>query len=164
LKALSADEKLERDEQWMRRAFERARDAEALGEVPVGCVLVDSSNTLIAEGHNLRETSHDPTSHAEMIALRHAALQGQTPRLTDLTAYVTLEPCSMCAGALVLARVARVVYACDDAKAGAVHSMFQIGQTPALNHQFALTRGLMANEGAEMLQAFFKRLRARNSE
>jgi tRNA(adenine34) deaminase len=160
LKILSADEKIERDEAYMREAFTLARQAEALGEVPVGCILVHDALGVVGRGHNLRETSHDPTAHAEMLAIRDAYPRLQTSRFAGVTAYVTLEPCPMCAGALVLARVSRVVYACTDAKAGAVDTLFAIGRTEALNHQFEVTRGVLAEQSTEMLQAFFRRLRA----
>ncbi|MEI8258705.1 MAG: nucleoside deaminase [Deltaproteobacteria bacterium] len=114
-----------------------------------------------ARGHNLRETLNDPTSHAEIMALRWAAMDRGTWRFTGVTAYVTLEPCAMCAGALVNARVTRVVYGADDPKAGAVRSLFTIGQDPRLNHRFELTTGVLADECGDVLRRFFARIRAR---
>jgi tRNA(adenine34) deaminase len=149
------------DERWMRVAIDEARVAAERGEVPVGCVLVDRSDRVISRAHNLRETLQDPTGHAEMIALRWAAMDRESWRLDDVTAYVTLEPCPMCAGALVNARVARVVWGCDDPKAGAVRSLFAIGQDGRLNHRFAISAGVRGEECAGLLKAFFARLRGR---
>jgi tRNA(adenine34) deaminase len=146
---------------WMQLALDEARVAASRGEVPVGCVLVGPEGQLVARAHNLRETLQDPTGHAEMIALRWAAMDRGAWRLSDVTAYVTLEPCAMCAGALVNARVARVVYGCDDPKAGAVRTLFPIGQDPRLNHRFEVTAGVLGEECAEALRSFFLALRAR---
>jgi tRNA(adenine34) deaminase len=142
-------------------ALDEARVAAARGEVPVGCVLVGPEGELIARAHNLRETLQDPTGHAEMIALRWAAMDRGMWRLSGVTAYVTLEPCPMCAGALVNSRVSRVVYGCDDPKAGAVRSLFGIGQDPRLNHRFEVTAGVQGEACAELLRRFFASLRAR---
>jgi tRNA(adenine34) deaminase len=143
----------------MRAAMSEAEAARAKGEVPVGCVLV-RGDVIVGRGHNLRETAHDPTAHAELLAIRDAATRQGDWRLDDVTAYVTLEPCSMCAGALVLARVPNVVYGCDDPKAGAVKSLFSIGQDARLNHRFTLESGVLADECAAMLKEFFAALRA----
>jgi tRNA(adenine34) deaminase len=159
VKLVSADEKLEQDEQWMTLAFEQAQMARALGEVPVGCILVHPELGVVGRGHNLRETSHDPTAHAEMLAIRDAYPRLQSPRFANVCAYVTLEPCAMCAGALVLARVSRVVYACADPKAGAVDTMFEIGKTQSLNHRFEVTAGVLGRQSTELLQQFFRELR-----
>ena len=145
---------------WMRRALELADEAAAMGEVPVGCVLVDSRGAVVGEGFNRRETSKDPTAHAEMLAIRAAASARGDWRLDDVTAYVTLEPCPMCAGALVHSRVARVVYGCTDPKAGAVDTLFTIGQDARLNHRFAVERGVLGDECAQRLRSFFGALRA----
>ena len=118
------------DERFMRLAIEEGDLAAAKGEVPVGAILVDSAGQVVCQAHNLRETTHDPTAHAEVLALREASRLLQRYRMNDLTMYVTLEPCTMCAGALVLARVGRVVYGCTDPKAGAVDTHFHIGQGP----------------------------------
>src|SRR5437763_275848 len=124
----------------MRVALAEADAAAAAGEVPVGCVIV-ANGVELARGRNLRETNHDPTAHAEMIALRGATAERRSWRLEDATLYVTLEPCAMCAGAIVLARVPRVVFGCDDPKGGAVVTLFNIGQDARLNHRFTLERG-----------------------
>ncbi len=147
------------DERWMRVALDLAARASALGEVPVGCVLVGPGGP-VASGFNLRERDKDPTAHAEMIAIRAAATTLERWRLDDLTAYVTLEPCAMCAGALVLARVARVVYGCDDPKAGACGSVYDIGSDGRLNHRFELVKGVLGAECSAALKAFFAGLRA----
>ena len=144
-------------------ALAEADRAGEKGEVPVGCILV-ANDTIVGRGHNLRESSHDPTAHAEMIAIKEAALARGDWRLDDVTAYVTLEPCAMCAGAFVHARVKRVVYGCDDPKSGAVKSLFSIGQDPRLNHRFALESGVRAEECAAKLRAFFEKLRAQGKK
>jgi tRNA(adenine34) deaminase len=145
----------------MKLALDEARVASSRGEVPVGCVLVDRNGAVVSRAHNLRETLEDPTGHAEILALRWAAMDRHTWRLSDLTAYVTLEPCPMCAGALVNARIGRVVYGCDDPKAGAVRTLFAIGQDPRLNHRFELSTGVLGDECSDVLRAFFAALRAR---
>jgi tRNA(adenine34) deaminase len=152
------------DVQWMRVALDEADAAARAGEVPVGCVIVDADGRPLARGHNARETLADPTAHAEMIAIREAAARALSWRLDGATAYVTLEPCPMCAGALVLARVARVVYGCADPKAGAVTSLFAIGRDARLNHRFELTENVLQDECAERLRAFFAALRARRAQ
>jgi tRNA(adenine34) deaminase len=149
------------DHHWMRTALAEADLAAAKGEVPVGCVLVDAASREVARGHNLRETLADPTAHAEMLAIREAAARIRGWRLEQMTAYVTLEPCAMCAGALVQARVGRLVYACADPKGGAVDTMFGIGRDERLNHRFAVTAGLLADESAARLRQFFAGLRDR---
>lgn len=155
----SALEVRSRDEAFMREALEQARIAAARGEVPVGAVLVDPAGAIVQRAHNLRETLEDPTAHAELIALRWAAMDRRSWRLNDLTLYVTLEPCPMCAGALVNARVPRVVWGCDDPKAGAVVSLFNIGVDPRLNHRFECVPGVLGEQCAEELRAFFRKLR-----
>ena len=146
------------DERFMREALAEAAIAANRGEVPVGCVLVEDGQ-VIARGHNLRECSQDPTAHAEMIALRAAAARLGTFRLENVTAYVTLEPCPMCAGALVHSRIRRVVYGCDDAKAGAVRSLYKIGTDGCLNHHFELEAGVLAEECSAQLSGFFTAIR-----
>ena len=148
------------DDAWMRVALEEADAAALVGEVPVGCVIVGTNGTQLGRGRNARESQADPTAHAEMLAIRESAARSLTWRLEGATAYVTLEPCAMCAGAFVLARVARVVYGCSDPKGGAVHSMFGVGIDPRLNHTFEVVPDVLASECAERLQAFFARLRA----
>jgi tRNA(adenine34) deaminase len=149
----------EADLRWMSRALELARAAAFVQEVPVGAVIVREGR-IIGEGHNRTVTDGDPTTHAEMVAIRQAAAAMGDWRLLDSTLYVTLEPCAMCAGALVSARIARLVYGCYDPKAGAIHSLFRIGTDERLNHRFAVTQGVLADEGIELLRAFFARLRA----
>ncbi len=144
----------------MREAMALAAMAEARGEVPVGSVIVRDGK-VIARGYNLRETAQDPTAHAELIAMRAAAARLGSFRLEDTTCYVTLEPCPMCAGALVNARVPRVVYGADDPKAGATKTLYQIGSDSRLNHTFELTAGVLAEECAAQLKAFFAAVRAR---
>ena len=150
----------ELDEQWMREALLEADRAEARGEVPVGAVLV-RDGLIVGRGHNLRETSQDPTSHAELIGIRAAAARLGTWRLEEVTCYVTLEPCPMCAGALVNSRVPRVVYGCDDPKAGATRTLYEIGSDSRLNHRFELVSGVLAEECAGRLSGFFAKLRRR---
>ena len=142
------------DEQFMRLAIEEARRALAHDDVPVGAVIV-AGGEVIAAGHNERERRGDPTAHAEIIALRAAAAHVGSWRVLDATLYVTLEPCAMCAGAIVLARVPRVVYAADDPKAGAAGSVLDVLSEPRLNHRPAVHRGLLADEAAGILRAFF---------
>jgi tRNA(adenine34) deaminase len=151
----------ERMTEWMRMALAEGDAAAALGEVPVGCVIVDADDRVIARGHNGRETLADPTAHAEVIALREAAARSLTWRLEGATAVVTLEPCAMCAGALVHARVARVVYGCADPKGGAIDTMFGIGRDSRLNHRYEVVAGVLEGECASQLRAFFADLRKR---
>ena len=151
------------DSAWMQHAIDEARAAAAMGEVPVGCVIV-KDGAVIARGHNLRESDKDPTAHAEMIAIRAAAKATGDHRLNGATAYVTLEPCPMCAGALVHARVDRVVYGCTDPKAGAVHTLFAIGRDTRLNHVFEVEGGVRAEECAALLRSFFEALRAQGKK
>jgi tRNA(adenine34) deaminase len=149
------------DEAWMREAIAEARRAEARGEVPVGAVVVHEG-AIIARGRNEREISQDPTTHAEMIAIREAARVLGSWRLIDTTLYVTLEPCPMCAGALVNARVPRVVWGCSDPKAGATETLYTIGSDPRLNHRFECVPGVLADDCAELLTGFFAAIRAKN--
>jgi tRNA(adenine34) deaminase len=142
------------DEMYMRRALELARDAEAAGEVPVGAVIV-RGNEIIAEGFNRPISQRDPTAHAEMIALRAAAALSDSYRLTGTTLYVTLEPCAMCAGAMVHARVERLVYAAPDPRAGAAGSVFNVVQNPALNHRLDVDAGVLGDECGSLLRNFF---------
>ncbi|HEX7665717.1 MAG TPA: tRNA adenosine(34) deaminase TadA [Polyangiaceae bacterium] len=144
----------------MREALVLADEAAAVGEVPIGCVLVDASGNVVGRGRNTREASHDPTGHAEIHALREASQAIGDWRLENVTAFVTLEPCAMCAAAFVHARIARVVYGCADPKGGAVDTLFTIGQDARLNHRFEVTRGVLEQECAEKLRSFFGKLRA----
>ena len=143
------------DEQWMRQALTLARQAESLGEVPVGALLV-KDDALVAEGYNQPIQNHDATSHAEVMALRNAGQVLNNYRLPDTTMYVTLEPCSMCVGAMIHARVRRVVYATSDPRTGALGGAFNLLQTETHNHVFEVTAGVMADESKEMLQQFFR--------
>jgi tRNA(adenine34) deaminase len=139
----------------MRRALDLARHAEQAGEVPVGALVV-LNDEVIGEGWNQPIVSHDPTAHAEIVALRAAATRLKNYRLTDTTLYVTLEPCAMCAGAIVQARVARVVYGATDPKAGAAGSVFNLLGSPSLNHRAQVTGGVLAEECGTMLRKFFE--------
>lgn len=143
----------------MSRALELARAAEAAGEVPVGAVIV-KDDQIIAEGWNQPITLRDPSAHAEMIAMRAAAQILDNYRLLDTTLYVTLEPCAMCAGAMVHARVKRLVYAATDPRAGAAGTIFNITQHEALNHRLEVTGGVMAEECGAVLRGFFQNKRA----
>jgi tRNA(adenine34) deaminase len=149
------------DEACMRAALTEALAAGEAGDVPVGAVVVDASGTIVGRGRNRREQNQDPTAHAEVEALRDAARVRGAWRLEGLTVYVTLEPCPMCAGALVNARVARVVYGCADPKAGAVDTLFSIGRDARLNHRYAVLGGVLADECAGLLRAFFAARRGR---
>jgi tRNA(adenine34) deaminase len=143
------------DEAWMRKAVEEARRAAAEDEVPVGAVVV-AGGRLVGRAHNQRERLRDPTAHAEMIAITQAAEAAGTWRLDGATIYVTLEPCPMCAGALVNARMGRLVYGADDPKAGACGSLMDLVADPRLNHRLPVTRGILAAECGEVLRAFFR--------
>ncbi len=137
-----------------------ARRAGARGEIPVGATIVHEGR-IVGRGWNLRETLADPTAHAEVVAIREAAARIGHWRLVDCTLYVTLEPCAMCAGALVNARVGRLVYGCADPKAGAVESLYEIPTDLRLNHRLSVTPGVRADECAELLRAFFRARRGR---
>ncbi|QKI89657.1 tRNA adenosine(34) deaminase TadA [Thiomicrorhabdus xiamenensis] len=148
----------QQDAFWMQYALELADKAEQLGEVPVGAVIV-AEGELIAEGWNRVITDSDPTAHAEVVAMRNAGTAMHNYRLVDTTLYVTLEPCPMCAGALVHARVGRVVYAAPDPRTGAAGSVFQLLQAPELNHQCQIAAGVLQEPCAEKIRHFFKRRR-----
>lgn len=147
------------DDFWMRRALQEAEQALQSGDVPIGAVAV-LDGQVIGAGFNRREADQDPTAHAEMIAIRQAAQHIGHWRLEGVTLYCTLEPCAMCAGAMVLARLPRLIYAAPDPKAGAGGSVLNILQHEALNHRVEVTAGLLADEAAEQIRAFFRRLRA----
>ena len=146
------------DARFMQLALREAARALDEDEVPVGCVIV-ANGDIIARAHNQRETLRDPTAHAEMIALTQAAEALDSWRLEAATIYVTLEPCPMCAGALVNARVSRLVYGCADPKAGAVRSLYRIVDDTRLNHRVAVTTGVLREACAERLRQFFAQLR-----
>ncbi len=142
----------------MRRALELAREAEESGEVPVGCVLV-AGGEIIGQGRNSPIEMLDPTAHAEMLALRQAAIALGNYRLSDATLYCTLEPCPMCAGALVAARVKTLVFGARDLRFGGVRSKFQIADSPLLNHRVEVVEGMLGAESTAMLQRFFREVR-----
>lgn len=146
---------IEAHERWMQHALTLAQRAEAEGEVPVGAVLVHKQD-VIGEGWNQPISEHDPSAHAEMVAIRQAAKYLQNYRLPETTLYVTLEPCVMCAGAIIHARVSKLVFGAYDPKAGAAGSVFSIVGTDLLNHQVQVTGGIMQNTCAALLQNFFK--------
>jgi tRNA(adenine34) deaminase len=150
--------RLEHDENLMREALSLAREAEAAGEVPIGAV-VAIDGEIVGRGYNSPLCAGDPTAHAEMIALRNAAASIGNYRLGGATLYVTLEPCPMCAGALVHARVARLVFGARDIRFGGVRSKFRIADSDLLNHRVEVVEGVLAAECLEMLQAFFARRR-----
>lgn len=143
------------DLKYMQRALELAQEAQTNGEVPIGAVLVHN-NEIIAQTYNQPVKQCDPTAHAEILALREGAQKLDNYRLLDTTLYVTLEPCAMCASALVHARVKRLVFAAADPKAGAVISHFNLLDSPALNHRIKYEHGLLADESSELLKTFFK--------
>ena len=144
----------------MQVALSEADAATLHGDVPVGAVSVGADGVELARDHNRREELGDPTAHAEILALRTASRKIGHWRLEGATLYATLEPCPMCAGALVNARIARVVYGASDPKAGAVQTLFQIGSDPRLNHRFELASGVLASDCAGRLTSFFAKLRA----
>ena len=151
------------DEKFMKAAIDAAFIAEENGDVPIGAVVV-YENKIIAKGYNQRQQLNDPTAHAEIIALTAAAEFIGNWRLNGCAIYVTLEPCTMCAGALVNARMDRLVYGCDDPKAGACKSLYNIVQDERLNHRLEVTSGVMAQECSTILSDFFRRRRIENKD
>lgn len=149
------------DTHFMREALAEARSAVEHGDVPVGAIVVDAQGHEIARGHNRREADGDPVAHAEIVAIRKAAEALGSWRLEGCSLFVTLEPCAMCAGALVNARVERLVYGARDPKAGAVETLFRIADDPRLNHRVVVTGGVLAEEAAALLTGFFEALRGR---
>ena len=144
--------------QWddsMQLALDQARMASMHGDVPVGAVIIDQAGSVLAAAGNEREVRHDPTAHAELLALREASRRLRSWRLTGLTLVVTLEPCTMCAGALVLARIARLVFGAFDEKAGAVTSLFDVVRDPRLNHRVEVRGGILEAECGALLKDFF---------
>jgi tRNA(adenine34) deaminase len=144
--------------QMMRRALAQADAAAAMHEVPIGAV-VARGDEVLAEAHNLRETQQDPTAHAELIAIRKAAEKLGSWRLDGCTVYVTLEPCPMCAGAMVLSRIERCVFGCSDPKGGFCGTLGDLSSWPGLNHRFSVQGGVLGDECSERLQSFFRALR-----
>ncbi|BBF06205.1 tRNA adenosine(34) deaminase TadA [Haemophilus influenzae] len=147
------------DEKMMRYALELADKAEALGEIPVGAVLVDDARNIIGEGWNLSIVQSDPTAHAEIIALRNGAKNIQNYRLLNSTLYVTLEPCTMCAGAILHSRIKRLVFGASDYKTGAVGSRFHFFDDYKMNHTLEITSGVLAEECSQKLSTFFQKRR-----
>lgn len=145
---------------YMKRALELAHEAELKGDIPIGALLVDKDGKIIAEAHNQRELIKDPTAHAEVLALRDAAKAANAWRLRDTTMVVTLEPCVMCAGALSLARIDRVVYGCTDPRAGAMGSRYTIHNDSFLNHHMICVPGVLEEECRTKLQNFFRSKRS----
>ena len=144
-------------------SLQEAAAAAELGEVPVGALVVHNG-VIVGRGHNLRESSNDPTSHAEMIAIRQAAATLGSWRLLDCTLYVTLEPCVMCMGAIILARIPRLVFGCRDPKVGAVGSIYNLSQDERFNHQVDVTEGVLGDTCSELLSDFFRQLRAKRKK
>jgi tRNA(adenine34) deaminase len=154
---------MEESEQWMRLALAQAAEAMKLGEVPVGAVAVFNGE-IIGAGYNRKESDQDPTAHAEMIALRQAAERLQSWRLIGVTLYCTLEPCPMCAGAMIQARLSRLVYGAKDMRFGADGTVIDVLGQPAFNHRVEVVSGVLADEAGELLQQFFRLLRGRSEE
>ncbi|AXH82329.1 TPA: tRNA adenosine(34) deaminase TadA [Haemophilus influenzae] len=147
------------DEKMMRHALELANKAEALGEIPVGAVLVDEDGNIIGEGWNLSIVQNDPTAHAEIIALRNGAKNIQNYRLLNTTLYVTLEPCTMCAGAILHSRIKRLVFGASDYKTGAIGSRFHFFDDYKMNHTLEITSGVLAEDCSQKLSTFFQKRR-----
>ena len=147
------------DAAWMELALEQARKGAEAGEVPVGALVIKDGQ-IVGEGHNRNLLDNDPTAHAEIVALRQAAAALGNHRLPGCEIFVTIEPCAMCAGAMIHARIARLVYGAADPKAGAVSSVLQVVNHPRLNHKMEVTPGLLADQCAELLQEFFRKKRA----
>lgn len=152
------EEKLSADRKYMNAALNEARKALEKEEVPIGAVVVHGDE-VIGRGYNLRETDQDPVAHAEIIALREASQNLSSWRLSECTLYVTIEPCPMCAGAILQARIQRLVYGAEDPKAGAVNSLYRLLDDERLNHRVEVEQGVMAEEGSRLLKDFFRRLR-----
>lgn len=151
---------MDQTHQWMQQALSEARRALEIDETPVGAIVVQTSSGLvIGRAHNRRQIDRDPTAHAEILAIRQAAQFQGDWRLTDCTIVVTLEPCPMCAGAIVNARIPRLIYGCDDPKAGAVRSLYQLCQDSRLNHHVDVVAGVLAEQCAQLLRDFFRRQR-----
>ena len=162
---VALDETYQRHRAWMEQAIALAAAAGTAGEVPVGAIVVDENDCLIAEAANCRERRHDPTAHAEVLALRQAGQVRRNWNLTGCTLYVTLEPCPMCAGAIGLNRVSLLVYGADDRKAGAVRSVLNIPDSAASNHRLAVLSGILEPQCREQLQTWFaQRRQARRND
>ena len=144
-----------KDQDFMREALNEAKKAFEKGEIPIGAVIVQNGS-IITRNHNRREKLHDPTAHAEILVMREAGEILGGWRLSNTTVYVTIEPCPMCAGALVQSRVSRIVYGAPDIKAGAVHSLYTITEDDRLNHRLSVTGGILAEECSELMRHFFR--------
>jgi tRNA(adenine34) deaminase len=156
----TADTRVGEDAAWMALALEQARMAAEAGEVPVGALVIKDGE-IVGKGHNRNLLDNDPTAHAEIIALRQAAARLGNHRLSGCVMVATIEPCSMCAGALIHARISRLVYGATDPKAGAAGSVLQVLNHPSLNHQIEVTSGVLSGQCSEILQEFFRRKRQR---
>ena len=156
---ITSNDERSMDELWMEEALRSAQRALEAGEVPIGAVIVYEGR-IVGRGRNRNIAGHDPTAHAEIIALREAGAALGNHRLANCDLFVTIEPCSMCAGAMVHARIKRLVYGADDPKAGAVQSIMQLLNHPQMNHRVEVRNGVLAGRCAEVLQEFFRRLRA----
>jgi tRNA(adenine34) deaminase len=154
-----SDDVIKTDEFWMRKALEAAVEAQAADEVPIGACLIDKAGNLLAVSGNKTRSDCDPTAHAEIIVLREAARKIGNYRLTETILYTTIEPCAMCAGALVTARVKRLVYGAADERFGAVETLFRICDNSSLNHQIEITKGVLAEECRKLMQDFFRKKR-----
>jgi len=156
-------DRAEQDRFFMQAALAEAAVAESLREVPIGAVVV-LDDQIIGRGHNLRETSNDPTTHAEIIAIRQAAGKLNSWRLLDCTLYVTLEPCVMCMGAIILARIPQLVFGCRDPKGGAAGSLYNLAEDERLNHQIEVHEGVLQQECSAQLSGFFQQLREQKKQ
>lgn len=153
---------LESDENWMWHAVHLAREAEKRGEVPIGCVIVDGENKILASASNRSITDSDPTAHAEILALRTAGIRVSNYRLTGATVYTTIEPCVMCSGALVNARIARLVFGAADERFGAVRSIFRLCDNKKLNHRIEIVNGVLEETCKRLMQDFFRERRKKH--
>ena len=162
LKNVDNDEQQQKDIKFMGLAMQLARESQALGEVPVGALIVDKTGKIIARATNLREKTTSVLGHAELVAIHRASQKLKSWRLIDCTLYVSLEPCFMCAAALVQSRVSRVVFAAHDPKGGALGSLQDLSSDSRFNHQFAVTSGICAAESSALLKKFFKMKRQKN--
>jgi len=145
-------------EKWMRIAIDEAEKAAGAGEVPVGAVAV-ARDEIVGRAHNIREATHNPLGHAELLLIEKLARETKSWRLEDVVIYVTCEPCLMCAGAMIQARIKRVVYGCADPKAGAMGSLYDVSNDPRLNHRIEVVSGVLADDCGRLLSNFFRRLR-----
>ena len=147
------------DQEGMREALKEAQKAFDIGEIPIGAIICDDKGNIISRGHNLRETTFDATAHAEIVAIKKACQKLKNWRLSDLTLYVTIEPCPMCAGALFMSRIKRLVYGATDWRAGGCESVFNIVNNPYLNHQIETRVGVLEDEFNSIVKNFFKQAR-----